>query len=83
VSHGNIASRKALEKSGYNLVYVERNVQFTDGKLVHQDNLECLNPDERAWSLWWGDDQPTPEAIAARQRTIDVMKWAEENVVLP
>jgi RimJ/RimL family protein N-acetyltransferase len=82
VMHGNIASRKALEKSGYTLVYVERNMMFVEGELHHQDNLECLNPAEEPWSRWWGKDQPTEDAIAAREKTRASMKWAEENVIL-
>lgn len=82
VIHGNVASRKALEKSGYIHVYTERNTVFVDGRLRHQDNLECLNPSETTWRLWWGEDQPTPEAIAARQKTREAMAWAVENVCL-
>lgn len=83
VAHGNIASRKALEKAGYNLVYVERNTTFVDGERRHQDNLECLNPSEEAWKLWWGKDRPTASARVARQKTLEAMKWASENVILP
>lgn len=79
---GNIASKKALEKSGYNLVYVERNTAFIDGTLRHEDNLECLNPSEQAWSLWWGNDEPPQSSLAARERTHETIVWAEENVEL-
>lgn len=82
VFHGNIASRKALEKSGYALVYVERNTIFTKGQLRHQDNLECLNPSESSWNLWWGTDTPTTTSLAARTKTREAMEWAKENVVL-
>ncbi len=82
VVHGNAASKKALEKSGYTVVSIERNTVFVDGKLRHQDNLECLNPSEATWRLWWGEDVPTKEVVAARERTIGAMKWAEENVTL-
>jgi RimJ/RimL family protein N-acetyltransferase len=82
VVHGNIASRKALEKAGYNLVYVERNTTFVDGERRHQDNLECLNPSEEAWRLWWGADRPSPSAREARARTVEVLQWAAENVDL-
>lgn len=78
----NIASRKALEKSGYSFVYTERCVQFKDGKLVHQDNLECLNPDDWAWRQWWGDDRPTRKAVEARAKTLEALRWAEKNVEL-
>jgi len=82
VIHGNVASRKALEKSGYRLVYVERNTVFVDGQLRHQDNLECVNPGEVAWNLWWGGDVPAKDAVDARERTLDALKWVKENVTL-
>jgi RimJ/RimL family protein N-acetyltransferase len=82
VIQGNEASRKALEKSGYRLVYVERNTQFVDGGLRHQDNLAVLNPLPVFWEQWWHGDEPDAEAIEARRVTDEVMKWAEENVEL-
>lgn len=82
VIHGNIVSRKALEKSGYDLVYVERNTSFSEGALRHQDNLECLNPSDAFWSRWWHGDRPTKRAVAARKRTIAALQWASENVTL-
>lgn len=78
----NIASRKALERSGYTLVYTERNELFVNGALVHQDCLECLNPDDWAWRQWWGDDRPTRKAVEARARTLNALRWAEKNVEL-
>lgn len=82
VVHGNVASKKALQKSGYTDVYVERNTHFSDGVLHHQDNLECLNPDERAWQQWWGNDVPSVDSVQARQRTNESLVWAEQNVIL-
>jgi RimJ/RimL family protein N-acetyltransferase len=82
VIRGNVASRKALEKSGYALVYVERNVSFIDGKLRHQDNMECLNPTDSEWSIWWGEETPTSAAITCRELTRETMKWADQNVSL-
>ena len=82
VIHGNIASLKALEKSGYNRVYVERNTQYVDGQLRHQDNLECLNPLDSFWTAWWHGERPTAQALAARSRTRGALKWAEDNVQL-
>jgi RimJ/RimL family protein N-acetyltransferase len=82
VIHGNAASLKALEKSGYNRVYVERNSQFVDGKLHHQDNLECLNPADSFWAAWWHGERPTAQAIAARSTTREALKWAKDNVNL-
>lgn len=83
VIQGNEASLKALKNSGYDLVYVERNTHFTDGKLHHQDNLECLNPADSSWSKWWHGDRPTKRMNKTRKRTIAAMEWAEQNVELP
>lgn len=82
VLHGNVGSRKALGRSGYELVYVERNEQFVDGSLRHMDCLECLNPAEPFWSQWWHGDRPTRAAREARGRTREAMAWAEQNVTL-
>lgn len=82
VLRGNGASLQSMEKSGFTVVYTERNTHFRDGAPRHQDNLECLNPDDWAWRLWWGDDRPTRKAIEARAKTIEALEWAEKNVEL-
>jgi RimJ/RimL family protein N-acetyltransferase len=82
VIHGNVASRKALEKSGYSLVYVERNTTFGDGSLRHQDNLECLNPIDAFWVQWWHGDMPTRRSKEARKITKEAMDWAQQHVKL-
>ncbi|MEO6109684.1 MAG: GNAT family protein [Candidatus Saccharimonadales bacterium] len=82
VIHGNGGSLKALKRSGYELVYVERNTVFVDGQVRHQDNLECLNPEDPFWSQWWHGERPSKRAIDARLRTREALKWAEENVEL-
>jgi RimJ/RimL family protein N-acetyltransferase len=82
VIHGNTGSRKALARSGYELVYVERNTAFVDGALRHQDNLECLNPLEIFWQQWWGVEMPTAESLQARDITKAAMEWARQNVKL-
>lgn len=78
----NIGSRRALEKGGYFRHSIERNSVFVDGKMVHMEKLECLNPSKLAWSIWWHGDEPTPEAVQAREVTIATLKWADENVKL-
>jgi len=83
VIQGNDASRKALEKSGYTFVYVERNTCFTDGAMQHQDNLECINPLEPFWGNWWSIDIPSKEVLAAREVTKEALAWAKQNVTLP
>jgi len=82
VLHGNGGSLKALTRSGYDLVFVERNTAFIDGRLTHQDNLECLNPNDPFWSQWWHGERPTNRAIKARQLTREALAWAEERVEL-
>ena len=82
VIQGNVASLRALQNTGYDLVYVERNTHFTDGKVFHQDNLECLNPNDPFWSNWWHGDRPTKRMVEARKRTRAAMEWAEQNVKL-
>lgn len=76
----NIGSRRALERSGYFWHSQERNVKFVDGRLRHQINLECLNPADWAWSNWWNEDAPSPEALEAQIVTIEALQWAEANV---
>lgn len=83
VVQGNEGSRIALERSGYTLVYVERNFKFVEGRMRHVDCLECLNPEEWAWKQWWEGDRPTKQSRDARVRTRQAMDWAEENVTLP
>jgi RimJ/RimL family protein N-acetyltransferase len=82
VVQGNVGSRTALSRSGYILVYVERNTVFVDGAPRHQDNLECLNPNDPFWSQWWQGERPTKRSVEARQLTRDVLTWAEKNVEL-
>lgn len=83
VLHGNPASRRALEKSGYYVTHVKRNVKFADGKLRHADQLECINPSDAAWKRWWGSDRPGKAAREARTRTQAALDWASANVTLP
>jgi RimJ/RimL family protein N-acetyltransferase len=83
VYHGNVASLKALQKSGYDLVYVERNTSFIDGTLRHQDNLACLNPNEPFWSQWWHGERPPKHSLEARRHTQEALEWALRNVTLP
>ena len=83
VLHGNVGSSKALSRSGYELVYTERNEQFVDGSLRHMDCLECLNPNEPFWAQWWHGERPPQRSKEARQRTREAMAWAERHVTLP
>jgi RimJ/RimL family protein N-acetyltransferase len=82
VIQGNVGSLKALSRSGYSLVYVERNEQFINGQLRHLDCLECLNPSESFWNQWWHGDRPPKRALEARKCTQEALVWAEENVEL-
>jgi len=82
VVQGNIGSLTALTRSGYTLVYVERNTVFVDGAPRHQDNLECLNPNDPFWSQWWRGERPAKRSVEARRLTRDVLTWVEKNVEL-
>ncbi|RYX79215.1 N-acetyltransferase [bacterium] len=82
VIQGNVASLKALQRSGYELVYVERNDVFVDGQLRHVDALECINPAKNVWREWWHGDRPTKKSREARIRTQIALQWASENVKL-
>lgn len=76
----NVASKKALLKSGYFVHSTERNTQFANGVFQHQENLECLNPSEHEWNRWWGIDTPSSNAIEARKVTLEAIEWAKQNV---
>lgn len=82
VVDGNHGSRKALERTGYSLVYVERNELFVDGTHRHMNCLECLNPRPESWNRWWHGEHPPKLAREARQRTLTALSWADEHVTL-
>ena len=82
VYEGNEASKRAIEKVGYTSVYTERNDIFFDGKLHHKECFECLNPTSWAWNRWWRDDRPTRKSIEAREKTRQILEWAEGHVQL-
>jgi len=78
----NPASQRALERSGYSKVYVERNEKFVNGHHVDKLCLECLNPDPDFWDRWWGKTRPTKLSLSARARTNEALAWAKDNVKL-
>jgi RimJ/RimL family protein N-acetyltransferase len=82
VIQANGGSRTALERSGYALVYTERNEQYGDGQFHHLDCLECLNPLDLFWNQWWHGDRPTKAAREARRLTLVTLDWANKNVEL-
>lgn len=82
VIRGNGGSSKALGRSGYTLIYTERNETYSDGRLRHLDCFECLNPLDLFWQQWWHGDRPPAKSLQARQLTREVMAWAEEHVTL-
>ncbi len=80
VLQGNVASRRALEKSGYYVTHVKRNDKFVDGKLRHVDVLECINPN--TFTRWWDSDRTHKSARDARGCATAAMLWASKNVTL-
>lgn len=82
VIQGNEGSLKALSRSGYTLVYVERNGSFVNGEIRHHNHLECLNPNNSFWTQWWNGDRPAKASIEARRQTRAILDWAKQNVKL-
>lgn len=82
VVSGNDASRKALEKVGYVYQYTRRNGNFIDGKLRHTDEFLVVNPIDRFWNDWWGDDEPTDDFLAARTKTKEILDWCDKYLVV-
>lgn len=82
VVQDNIGSSKALQGSGYEVCATKRNFVFVDGKFLHEDELECVNPDPLFWDRWWGEDEVPANYQAARNRTLDALAWAEAEVKL-
>lgn len=82
VIQGNEGSSRALLRSGYTYVFTERNEQYVDGKLLHMDCYECLNPLDMFWRQWWHGDRPPADSVRARQLTRDALAWAEQYVTL-
>lgn len=82
VIQGNGGSAKALSRSGYVYVYTERNEQYVDGRLLHMDCFECLNPLDLFWSQWWHGERPPAATLRARKLTQQTLEWAEQNVEL-
>jgi len=80
--HVNTASLRALKGCGYETVGFERNVHFVNGQFGHHENLECINPDPALWDSWWHNDEVPSSFIAARQRTLQAMEWADKHVTL-
>jgi len=77
----NVGSRKALERTGYTFVYTERNEEFINGTLLHQDCFECINPADWAWKQWWGEDRPPRKSLEARKQTEEALEWARTHAV--
>ncbi|MGB4762025.1 MAG: GNAT family N-acetyltransferase [Candidatus Saccharimonas sp.] len=82
VIQGNGGSAKALARSGYIYSFTERNEQYVDGKLLHMDCYECLNPLDLFWRQWWHGDRPPAATLRARKLTREALAWAEQHVEL-
>jgi RimJ/RimL family protein N-acetyltransferase len=80
VLHGNAGSKKALQKVGYTKVGTSYAIRMVDGRVVHQDDLLCINPSERSWNYFWGDTKPPQALVTARTRTAAALQLAEQVV---
>jgi len=82
VYDGNGRSRHVIEKVGYSEHHETRNECFANGKWMSVHVMECLNPDDWAWRLWWGSDRPPRKNLEARRRTEEALEWARAHVTL-
>lgn len=82
VYEGNEPSLQALQRVGYCLHHQTRNELYNKGKWFSVDVMECVNPLDWAWKLWWGNDRPPVKNLAARKRTEEALAWAREHVEL-
>ncbi|HSX01118.1 MAG TPA: GNAT family N-acetyltransferase [Candidatus Saccharimonas sp.] len=80
VQHPNAGSRKALEKTGYAVTGRSYRIQVSGGEVRHLDHLLMVNPDEPAWSYFWGDTEPPAEFAEARDRTLATLELARKYV---
>lgn len=76
----NNASDKALRSVGYTPVFVERNFALHRGKVVHSRCYQAINPLDRFWNQWWGDDRPPNKMLVARDKSLAAIAWAKQNV---
>jgi RimJ/RimL family protein N-acetyltransferase len=80
VAQDNTASHRAIKNCGYYWTRIERNVGYENGEPWHYNEFECHNPYEFFWDRWWGSDNPPKEAVAARQRSLAAIRWAEDKI---
>ena len=77
---GNEPSLRALEKVGYNLHHRTRNEMYNQGEWLAVNVMECINPLDWAWSLWWGNDRVPRKNLDARKAAAASLEWARHNV---
>lgn len=79
---GNEPSLRALEKVGYSLHHRTRNEMYNQGEWLAVNAMDCINPLDWAWSLWWGSDRVPRKNLEARKATEASLDWARKNVVM-
>lgn len=77
---GNEPSLRALEKVGYNLHHRTRNEMYNQGEWLAVNVMECINPLDWAWSLWWGNDRVPRKNLDACKAAAASLEWARHNV---
>lgn len=82
VYDGNRSSHHVIEKVGYSEHHETRNECFANGEWMSVHVMECLNPADWSWRLWWGNDRPPRKNLEARKRTEAALDWAHVNVTL-
>lgn len=79
---GNGGSYKALYRSGYEATGgFELRVKCIRGVWQPIVHLLCVNPIPGVWEYTWGGMAVREEFLAARERTLEALAWANSKVV--
>ena len=77
---GNVGSIGSLCKVGYVHTGVEYGAYLRQGQPIHHELLLWVNPTERNWNYFWGDNGFPKKFIGGRRRAQSALNWANEHV---
>lgn len=80
VIQGNDGSIRALRGVGYEVVGIHYSEQLADGQLRHLNELTWVNPTERVWDYFWGDNEIPNKFHKARERALAALEQAKQEV---
>ncbi len=76
----NPGSGGALQKPGYCQTGMNYHAGVSFGRVIHADRYLLVNPADRTWNFFWGDDGAPPAFNIARQKTLAAMEKAAGQV---